>query len=795
MRKFVSLLLIIALLLGVAGCHDDPVDPTQAPTTNNPTNAPTDPTNAPTEEPTEEPTEALPDEMQVYRDAIASLAATENIVMDISIEESLSLGRDIYDTATTQQITYLGIGTEDLKASVTEKVQYANYESEILEIFNGGKAYATVYGCNFTSDMTAEEFASRYLPIVILDESLYASHTLEMVDGEYHYSFSDAIGLESWLDAPSNTLITAFADVIIDADGNITSISYYAEYNNMGSVATLDVTMDYDKPVVTDIKAPTNTSKYTNLDYLDGPRMLEHIYGWLTQAQTISFSSSEQMVSQAASVVLNYSTSIDSWGTTATDMVAEITSTYHAIDYFNEEEYSYEQVERFEKGKYSYSVDGGKETTDRSVTATMVINYILDTISSNVYDCANFTNATCTDLGNLLLVEFIGNDDLAESIEEFLCERMLGDPDLLDTHASAYRTEKLEYYIGIDKNLGLPTSIGIHYTGYHTIDGVEYMLDYQMDESIYIASLSAYEAVTKQSAPDTEPDEKATPVFYHVTGPDGQEMWLLGTIHVGDDRTGYLPQSIYDAFDASDALAVECNIRAVDEQLEMDDELLEILSKCYYYADGTTTADHIEDKELYEYALKLLKASGSYHYNAPYMTVPLWTDCINGHMMHQIYTLSSDKGVDNRLLMMAETEGKKILEVESYAFQVQMSTGWSESLALQLLYEAVSSGSVDYMEGLNELYEMWCAGDEEAIREYLKDDTSDMTDEELALYEEYNTAMQTDRNKDMIKTAIDYLESGDVVFYAVGLAHVLAEDGLVDGLRAAGYTVELVTYE
>ena len=43
--------------------------------------------------------------------------------------------------------------------------------------------------------------------------------------------------------------------------------------------------------------------------------------------------------------------------------------------------------------------------------------------------------------------------------------------------------------------------------------------------------------------------------------------------------------------------------------------------------------------------------------------------------------------------------------------------------------------------------------------------------------------------------AIEYLESGDVVFYAVGLAHLLdSENGLVDTLREAGYTVELVNY-
>jgi len=77
-----------------------------------------------------------------------------------------------------------------------------------------------------------------------------------------------------------------------------------------------------------------------------------------------------------------------------------------------------------------------------------------------------------------------------------------------------------------------------------------------------------------------------------------------------------------------------------------------------------------------------------------------------------------------------------------------------------------------------------------------------MTDEELAEYEdqkalidEYNKAMSFDRNKGMLKVAIDYLESGETIFYAVGLAHLLDDvNGLVDALRDAGYTVELVQY-
>ena len=113
-------------------------------------------------------------------------------------------------------------------------------------------------------------------------------------------------------------------------------------------------------------------------------------------------------------------------------------------------------------------------------------------------------------------------------------------------------------------------------------------------------------------------------------------------------------------------------------------------------------------------------------------------------------------------------------------------------------YDAIAPGNHEFdytISRLTELYELWCAGDEAALKEYMKDDLSDMTAEEKALYQEYQKAMETDRNKHMAEVAIEYLESGETVFYAVGLAHVIADDGLVNALRDAGYTVELVTYE
>lgn len=782
MKQFICLLLALSLLLSLTACNEKPGNETSAPTT------------VPSAG-TTETTQAPDDDLIAYHDAVEALGATQDVTMTVTVTDTMNVGGETFTNTYKQKITYLGLGTEDFCASVTDSIDYTAYDTEIKEIYAGGMAYATVYGSNFSSEMTAEAFTARYVPVLLIDETLYTSHCVEENEGKTHITFTDAQALESWIATDATTLINAEAKILLDTEGAVSQYRYTATYENGGSEMTTSVTVLLTKPTVTAISSPSNADTSTKLTYLDGPRMLEQIYGYLLRATSVTFGSTTQITSQAASTVAIENTTINSWGSNS-DLLSTIDYNYSANNFYTGEAYEYEQTERFENGKYTFSSDGSDPTADRSIQASDVTEYILDTISAEVYDCSYFSEAVCTDLGSLLLIEFTGSEQLAQSINEYLNEFLFSDSAFLDNYASAYRTETMEYYIGVDKYLGLPTSIGIHFTGYHTIDGQEYILDYQLNQSIYLASMSSYEQITERSSPDVEPETPATPLFYHVTGTDGQELWLLGTIHVGDDRTGYLPDEIYAAFDASDALAVECNTRTFDEQVEADEDLLAEVGKAYYYTDGSTTAEHIDDKELYEAALKLMKATGNYFYNAPYMTIPIWTQVIDNYNVQQGYTLSSDKGVDNRLLMRAEESDKTILEVESNLFQIQMLTGWSQELNLLLLEEAVYSDFTQYHAGLKEMYELWCSGDEAALTEYLaEDDLSDLTEEELKLYEEYNTAMSTNRDKGMIETAISYLESGDTVFFAVGLAHVLAESGLVNGLRDAGYTVELVTYE
>ena len=345
----------------------------------------------------------------------------------------------------------------------------------------------------------------------------------------------------------------------------------------------------------------------------------------------------------------------------------------------------------------------------------------------------------------------------------------------------------------LDKYTGLPTAMGILYNATHTIEGTDCILSLQADQSIYLASHTAYEEITGEALPEEAPAETASPLFYKVTGADGQQMYLFGTIHLGDSRTAYLPQEIYDALDASDALAVEADIIAFEEAMQNDPALAMQVMNAYMYTDGSTTKDHLSE-ETYTDAVKLLKASGNYNAAVEMIKPSMWQSSISNFYIRQGYGLQAEKGADMRLLKLAKDKDLEILEVESGLFQMEMFGSYSDELQAFLLEDLLAMDPTQYYADTAELYALWCAGDEATLREAVQDDISDLTEEELALYEEYNKAMLIDRNAAMLDVAIEYLESGETVFYAVGLAHLLAGNGLVDTLQDAGYTVELVPF-
>ena len=801
LRSCIAWLLCVAMVCSLAGCAQDAPEMTTA--------APTTESNVPT---TTAAAEIPPEEL--YAQGRAVLDSAENMTLDLVITTYRTVAGDEYSEQSAQTLTYQRIGTAESAIAMSEDLTFSVHNEDYdpnsgdhaayhyEEIWYQGTVYAAWEDTYlFSGPVDAEEIAFRYTPVVLLDAALYGSITAEAGDGGTVITFAQPTAAESWAMPGEAELVDATGTATVSAEGKLEQMTYSVSY----IYGTTEYTVEYTsapRDVAETVAAPADTGAYTAVDYVDALKWCMNSSMMFLQADSIVSSSLESLVSEAAGLMRNQSNQTYLHGRRE-DTVAKFETSIYAMDYSTMESDEYELEETYENGKLTTVENGGLPTTASGYAWEDIRTYAFQYALSGMKDMGFWAGATATDMGSVLLIEYEFNENFGNTVQNSVCEMLWGDAGFLLELSSEYRNGDLNGYLSVDKYTGLPVAAGFCYEGFHTIDGYDYAMSLQYDQSIEAPAKGAYQEITDQMLQEEEPEHKATPLFYHVTGENGQEMWLLGTIHVGDERTGYLPQEIYDAFVASDALALECDTEAFDKLMEEDDELSEEVSNLYFFSDGTTIESLMEEEE-YAQAVKLLKAAGGYNMNMPYAIPYVWGNTVEMFYLRQGYQLHGDQGMEERLCDWAEELDKEIREVESNMFQLKMLTGFSTDLQMLMLRDTIETDAREYWESVWDLYEKWCAGDEEVLREELSDevDFTDWTDEEIAEYEankhlhdEYDQAMSYDRNDGMLDVAIDYLESGEVIFYAVGLAHLLNNvNGLVDALREAGYTVEPVTY-
>lgn len=777
-KKLMALVLCAALLLSLAGCGTDTAPENTTPSETIPAT-----TQAPELSAREQ-----------YAQAAEKLTESGLIKVTAAITRETSVGANTYSKTAQQHLSWKNWGTDSLEAKVMDTTSIGEQSVRTTEVFQNGTVYMTMGTSAFRSDMTAQDYADRWVSPVPLQEDLYASITAENNGEGTLICFTDPAGLETWA-APEYALLkSASGTAQLDDGGNLTNATYTAEFSQGGAEIrlTAELTISGDAMDLS-VEIPADDAECVYVDTPELVYLLSDSYAYLLQFGAATASMTEVYSSEALAMAGTQTTTVAAFGG-VNDHMSSIEQAYAIEAYDNGrvvDSYLYQQKEQFRDGVYSISADAGDPEQDTSISGWDMYNYCLDLLTTSYPYISEITSGTVTDFGGICLLELDCSDALAQEYSRSLCEHMTSDPDLLEDLASEFKTTAMDYYVGINRDTGLPTACGISFSGVHTIEEQPYSMTYQSTQTFYMEDPAAYEAITGETAEETAPAKKASPLFYHVTGGDGQQMWLLGTIHLGDNRTGYLPQEIYDALDASDALAVEFDNQSFEQLLSEDEDLLRRVLTSYYYTDGTSAVDHLKP-ETYVAATKLLKASGNAMVTA--MKPFVWKQSMETFYLQQGYGLVSSKGVDARLMEYAREREIEILNVESGIAQIEMLAGFRDEIQELLLQSTLAYGPAEYCLEVQALYEMWCQGDEAALTASLNSESSDLTGQELALYEEYHKALSTDRNVDMLEVAREYLESGDVIFYAVGLAHLLAEDGLVNTLRDAGYTVELVSY-
>ena len=304
-------------------------------------------------------------------------------------------------------------------------------------------------------------------------------------------------------------------------------------------------------------------------------------------------------------------------------------------------------------------------------------------------------------------------------------------------------------------------------------------------------------APTPEPTPEPTPRPHTKPLLWEVSSKNGEgHIYLFGSIHAGDEALYPLPDAVMDAYESSDSLAVEFDITEMMTNFEMQMELIRRLA----YSDGTTFAQHVSE-ETYELAVEFLKSNGMYSAVYDKYNIYFWISVVDSIVI-RLAELDESFGIDSYFLNLAHEDGREIYDIESLDFQLSLMLDQPDTLQEYMLWSSIAYIN-ESVESLVFTYDAYRRGDEEAMLTMLfseeeEPDFEGMSEEEAAevrrLLDNYNHAMYTERNSAMAEAAIDYLEDGKSVFYVVGQAHMLGEDGIVALLRKSGYTVNQVNY-
>lgn len=272
------------------------------------------------------------------------------------------------------------------------------------------------------------------------------------------------------------------------------------------------------------------------------------------------------------------------------------------------------------------------------------------------------------------------------------------------------------------------------------------------------------------------------PLLYRVTDENGSEIYLFGTIHVGNEALYPLSGQVLSAMDACDILAVEVDLVW---EMEHPEELLKYAMDIYYTDD--TRAEDALGMELVEQAADALGMDKRLvNGMKPYAILSLLEEKAVSDAL-----LSSDLGVDQHLIRRAREKGMEVRALETLEEQFSLLHSMSNALTG---YQIMLYASYPEQAALStlQLLDAWKKGDRAMLIAMLEseDENMPLPQELRQEFESFNRKMYGDRDAAFVQMAQNFLKQDEKVFFAVGAAHVVGTDGMADQLEKLGYTVE-----
>lgn len=288
-----------------------------------------------------------------------------------------------------------------------------------------------------------------------------------------------------------------------------------------------------------------------------------------------------------------------------------------------------------------------------------------------------------------------------------------------------------------------------------------------------IRFLAALLLATVAGSASAEPPK---PLLWKVSDADNS-LYLLGSFHLLKPADYPLAPGVYAALDDAERVMFELS------PAEMNDPALgQKMAVVAQRADGQSLQAALPAEtwaQLVDYAGKRNLALQNFQ------GFDTWfIGLLVGLTEMQLVGLDASLGLDKHFAQRAQAAGKAVGALETADQQFAMFDGMSPKEQVQQLQDSLDDVGAMEQE-INKMHALWRAGDADALYAM---SGAEMKREYPDLYERLNVG----RNRAWLPRLRALLddEASDDALVVVGALHLLGDDGVVQMLRDAGYTVE-----
>ncbi len=430
---------------------------------------------------------------KIYNESIAAITTAQDMVLNISTVRNTSInGEDFLETS-QQTLAYTGLGTDSILANAQESLNIGGHTLQLSETYNGDTAYVSMDGCQFSCEITANDYMARFAPAVLITPELYGSITGTRDKKLYTVYFAEPSSGESWALEEGCEFINASGTAYISTDGNLQKSTYTVSYTIGNATVSTTVTVEPQQPSAA-VALPTDTSGFISIAYLDGPRMLERATGYLLQAKKVFTAYKDNAYFQAfgderSQILSMYTNGEEAWSALVdTNVVLTNTSRIDDISQLTKRELFFD-------GKYTVSTNAGESVTNADIDQDAMMAYCKNLLIGTIMLPEYITGAKLTKTDNSWRIEYAANDAFADLISTNVCQTLYQNSEMLGELAVASTTDVMECYLELDADTWMPVASGIRYSGTYTIEDVPYQLRFDAEQSYDIASTTATDTI------------------------------------------------------------------------------------------------------------------------------------------------------------------------------------------------------------------------------------------------------------------------------------------------------------